>query len=186
MKTALISVCFPDHHLKDVWDYSPNIEKRNHYVGLTNLGATCYMNSITQQFFMDVNFRKGILAAQPFPEKADSQSSDKDDDLLYQLQIIFSNLQESERKAFNAYQFTRAYKDYDGQSMNPYVQMDVDEYFNMLFDKLETKLKGTPQVMEQLFSSFLFPEFNDAMIVGKSSEKSLRRNLTSSNQEPRM
>ncbi|KAI9136811.1 hypothetical protein BKA69DRAFT_1128787 [Paraphysoderma sedebokerense] len=134
-----------DHHLRDVWDYSPNIEKRNHYVGLTNLGATCYMNSITQQFFMDVNFRKGILAAQPFPEKADSQSSDKDDDLLYQLQIIFSNLQESERKAFNAYQFTRAYKDYDGQSMNPYVQMDVDEYFNMLFDKLETKLKGTPQ-----------------------------------------
>ncbi len=38
-----------------------------------------------------------------------------------------------------------AYKDYDGQPVNTSQQMDVDEYFNMLFDKLETCLKGTPQ-----------------------------------------
>jgi hypothetical protein len=37
-------------------------------------------------------------------------------------------------------------QDYDGQPVDTSVQMDVDEFFNMLCDKLETKLKGTPQV----------------------------------------
>ena len=36
-------------------------------------------------------------------------------------------------------------RDYDGQPVNTSQQMDVDEYFNMLFDKLENCLKGTSQ-----------------------------------------
>jgi hypothetical protein len=36
-------------------------------------------------------------------------------------------------------------RDYDGQPVNTSQQMDVDEYFNMLFDKLEKCLKGTQQ-----------------------------------------
>ncbi len=36
-------------------------EKKNIFVGIRNLGSTCYMNSIIQQFFMIDSFKKIIL-----------------------------------------------------------------------------------------------------------------------------
>ncbi len=41
-------------------------EKKTTFVGIKNLGSTCYMNSIIQQFFMIESFRKIILN---FPTK---------------------------------------------------------------------------------------------------------------------
>ena len=37
-------------------------EVRSQYMGLKNLGATCYMNSILQQFFMIEKIRYLILS----------------------------------------------------------------------------------------------------------------------------
>jgi ubiquitin carboxyl-terminal hydrolase 34 len=124
---------------RDQWAYQPaGYEKAPcGYVGLKNMGATCYMNSLMQQFFMIPQFRYGILSAPV-------RSPDKQESLLYQLQAIFVHLQESEKKFYDPKSFCKAYKP-DGQPVNPSVQMDVDEFFNMLFDKLETLLKGTPQ-----------------------------------------
>ncbi|CAG8670874.1 6710_t:CDS:2, partial [Paraglomus brasilianum] len=51
----------------------------------------------------------------------------KDDSLLYQLQVVFGHLQESSKKSYEATPFCRAYNDYDGQPLNVAVQMDVDE-----------------------------------------------------------
>ncbi|KAJ3092507.1 hypothetical protein HK102_006495 [Quaeritorhiza haematococci] len=126
----------------DVWNYCPKAVQKAScgYVGLQNLGATCYMNSIMQQFFMIPSFRNGILAAK-------SGDENKEDNLLYQLQVLFSHLQHSEKKAYETSSFCRSYKDYDGNPMNVTVQMDVDEYFNLLFDRLENILKDTPQAI---------------------------------------
>jgi len=46
------------------WNHSPLAGERSSagYVGLKNLGCTCYMNSLLQQFFMMPDFRKGILS----------------------------------------------------------------------------------------------------------------------------
>ncbi|RUS28882.1 hypothetical protein BC938DRAFT_481322, partial [Jimgerdemannia flammicorona] len=122
------------------WNYSPLTSQKAicGYVGLQNLGATCYINSIMQQFYMNPSFRNGIFSA-------DVPEGHKKDNLLYQLQVMFGYLKQSEKKAYEAYPFCEAYKDYDGQSMNVAVQMDVDEFFNMLFDRLETLLSGTPE-----------------------------------------
>ena len=68
------------------------------------------------------------------------------DNVLYQLQTMLANLQESEKKYFDTWDFCKSYK-YDGQPVNPSVQMDADEFFNMLFDKLENLVKGTKQVL---------------------------------------
>jgi hypothetical protein len=84
-------------------------------------------------------FRRGILAA---PDK----SADKCDSVLYQMQYMLTYMQESLKRSFNTTMFCRSYKDMDGQPVDPRVQMDANEFFNTLFDKLDDRLKGTPQV----------------------------------------
>jgi len=137
--------------------YAPESMRKKHgeYVGLVNQGATCYMNSLMQQLYMIPEFRFGILAQLSTDAIADD--AERADSLLYQLQSIFANLQVSDRTAFDAACFCAAYKDYDGVSMNPSLQMDVNEFFNVLFEKLEESLKGSPHagLLEHVFGGKL-------------------------------
>eukprot|EP01133_Synstelium_polycarpum_P007566 gene7566-8852_t len=138
------------------WNYLPagNDKSSVGYVGLKNLGATCYINSLMQQLFMIPAFRYSILQA----EEAGGES--QPDSLLLQLKIIFAHLQESEKKFHDPKDFCMAYK-YDGAPINTSVQMDVDEFFNMLFDRLEQALKGTPheKVLSQFFAGASVNQF---------------------------
>lgn len=49
------------------WDYWPADESRSEcgYVGLTNLGATCYMASCMQHLYMMPQARAAVLRADP-------------------------------------------------------------------------------------------------------------------------
>jgi len=48
--------------LKSDWGIDPEfINPSKKAIGLVNLGATCYMNSLFQQLYMIPEFRKGIL-----------------------------------------------------------------------------------------------------------------------------
>lgn len=103
-------------------------------VGIKNLGCTCYMNSLLQQLFMLKNFRDAILA---------SKTEAGEDNLLYQLQYLFSALQCSDKQYINPKAFTKTVKDYDGNPINVNEQMDVDELFNYFMEKLEGYLKDS-------------------------------------------
>jgi ubiquitin carboxyl-terminal hydrolase 9/24 len=50
---------------------------------------------------------------------------------------LFLALTESEKESFNPKGFCHSFKDWDGNPTNVYEQMDVDEFFNMLMDRLE-------------------------------------------------
>ena len=60
-----------------------------------------------------------------------------EDNVLYQLKCINIALVESEEMFYNPQNFCKAFKDWDGNPINVFEQMDVDEFFNQLMDKLE-------------------------------------------------
>jgi len=74
---------------------------------------------------------------------------------------MFGNLQFSQKKSYNSRPFCSAYKDYEGQSMQLGVQMDVNEFFNVLFDKLETELKNEPhnKLLDFVFGGVITNQF---------------------------
>ena len=133
------------------WKYLPSDNSRSimqsQFVGLVNLGCICYMNSMLQQFFMVPQFRYQLLKA--LDESPTDLKEYKgyfiDDNLLRQLQIMFANLELSERQAFFGLGFCFAFKDLDGNPTNTALQQDAQEFINFFFGRLEDLLKPTSQ-----------------------------------------
>ncbi|CAD8116913.1 unnamed protein product [Paramecium sonneborni] len=130
------------------WNYIPSSDMRSSfgYCGIKNLRCICYMNAMLQQFYMTIPFRYGILQAEDGKEP-DMQLSKTgflfDDNVLHQLQQMFSYLELSDRIDYNPQEFCAAFKDYAGEPVNIFIQQDAQEFLNMIFDKLENLLKNT-------------------------------------------
>lgn len=77
----------PGPHSAYPWDYWPRDDGRSEcgYVGLTNLGATCYMASCIQHLFMMPQAREAILKIGP-------QTAQKHESTLLELQRMFAYL----------------------------------------------------------------------------------------------
>lgn len=142
------------------WSITPQaIEKSTTgYVGLKNLGCICYMNSMLQQLFMIPPFRAALLRCED-PKK---DVTPKEDNLLYQLQCMFGALLESEKQYFNPKQFCHAFKDWDGNPTNVLEQMDVDEFFNIIMDRIEFAMKGTRE--EKVIADHFAGKFDNQLI----------------------
>ena len=112
------------------WHYMPAAQEKARcgYVGLKNLGATCYLNSLMQQLFMIPEFRRGILEL-PIPDPppptppAATSGPAAQISLLYQLQLMFGYLKESEKKWYDTRELCAAYRDFESKPVNASVQM---------------------------------------------------------------
>ena len=121
--------------------------KKFGYVGLKNIGCICYMNSILQQMYMVLPFRNAIMSSDD-KKRLNNQICDHnrnifDDNLLHQLQKMYTFLTFSEKQAYNPIYFCSSFKDLDGQPINILLQQDSQEFFNTLCDKIENILKKT-------------------------------------------
>jgi ubiquitin carboxyl-terminal hydrolase 34 len=126
-------------------DRSNEIRSSTGYVGLVNPRAICYMNSLLTQLFMNVNFRKFMLGL----DVADPNASQR---LLSETQKLFAILQNTFRKSADPRDFAACAKGLDGQSIDINIQMDADEFYNLLFDQWEGQMLS-PEIKQQ-FRSF--------------------------------
>ena len=118
--------------------------KKFGHVGLKNLGCICYMNSIMQQMYMVPTFRYAIMAADDHKEPNPVEYSFcTDDNLLHQLQNMYTYLTFSNKSDFEPRDFVFSYKDFDGKPTNVRMQQDSQEFYNNFCDKIENCLKLT-------------------------------------------
>ena len=117
------------------------------YVGLKNIGCICYMNSILQQMYMVPSFRYAIISSDDKKSQNIQTSffgnNMYDDNLLHQLQKMYTFLNYSEKEAYNPKDFCASFKDFDNAPINPLIQQDSQEFFNNFCDEIENCLKNT-------------------------------------------
>ena len=119
------------------------------FIGLKNLGCTCYMNSLLQVFFNFVPFRESILKCPCKEEKKNS---------LYQIKKVFYSLKYLQVNYYTPSDFP---ENFDDEVLNVHLQMDVDEFFGNILDKIENRLKKTKN--ENLVKYFFQGSQNDIL-----------------------
>jgi len=102
-------------------------------VGLHNLSNTCYLNSLLTQLFMNRSFKEFVLRIPV--DSADPLRANS-----FHLRVLFSRMQASFAKAIEPRDLVESLRDFAGDPIDPQVQMDVDEFFNLLFDRLESEM----------------------------------------------
>jgi ubiquitin carboxyl-terminal hydrolase 34 len=114
-------------------DRSMWVQASSRLTGIHNLSNTCYMNSLVNQLFMNVEFRNFIYNVQV-------RDPDGSQNLLHHLQTLFGHLQFGNDRAAVPHELSQSIISFEGKPINIHVQMDVDEFFNLLFDRIESQL----------------------------------------------
>jgi ubiquitin carboxyl-terminal hydrolase 7 len=107
-------------------------KKLTGFVGLTNQGATCYMNSLLQTLFFTNKLRQAVYLIK----------TDNDDPIKsvpFALQRVFYDLQFSE-KSVGTKKLTRSF---GWETLDTFMQHDVQELCRVLLDNIENKMKHT-------------------------------------------
>lgn len=107
-------------------------KKHTGYVGLKNQGATCYMNSLLQTLYFTNQLRKAVY-------KMPTESDDSTKSVALALQRVFYDLQFSDKPVGTK----KLTKSFGWETLDSFMQHDVQEFLRVLLDKLESKMKGT-------------------------------------------
>lgn len=125
-------------------------KKHTGYVGLKNQGATCYMNSLLQTLYFTNYLRKSVY-------KMPTESDDSSKSVALALQRVFYDLQYSDKPVGTK----KLTKSFGWETLDSFMQHDVQEFLRVLLDKLESKMKGTcvegtvPKLFEGKMESFI-------------------------------
>jgi len=151
----LLTQHVPGAHKPYPWEYWPLEQGRSEcgYVGLVNLGATCYMATCVQQLFMIPAIRACVLQNDVLSSAANPRFG-KHQSTLHELRRMFAYLLESERKAYNPLSFCKTYT-MDQQPLNTGEQKDMAEFFIDLLSKMEEMSQQLKDVVKTTFCGTL-------------------------------
>jgi ubiquitin carboxyl-terminal hydrolase 34 len=116
------------------------------YIGLSNLGQTCYMNSLVTQLFMNPILRAFILSCAQVTNISASP-------LLYETQRLFANMQSSFSSYVSGLEFTSKIDMVGNEKIDVRDQMDVDEFMNLLFNRWEEQMPSS-ELKERFLSIY--------------------------------
>jgi ubiquitin C-terminal hydrolase len=137
------------------------------FLGLLNLGCTCYFNSITQQLFMIPGFAASVISARVKVDAVDAAVTSeqvigdvpKSGDanvlargILDKFQELMVYLRHGAGPVVLPHFFCDSFRFPDGSCILPDVQQDALEFFHILCDHLDNALKGGHD--EKLLSRF--------------------------------
>lgn len=113
-------------------DRSRVIRSPTGYPGLRNLSNTCYLNSLFTQLFMNIGFRTFMLETN-IPDLSSQR-------LLHETRNVFAFMQESMLRSIDPQGIADSITTYENTLIDVSVQMDVDEFYNLLFDRWESQI----------------------------------------------
>ena len=106
------------------------------YAGLRNLSNTCYLNSLFSQLFMNLRFREFIFAMDL------ANPANPGQPLVRELSRLFASMQNRWDKYVDTTDAVACIETSDNEQIDVSIQMDVDEFFNLLFDRLEGQISN--------------------------------------------
>ena len=133
------------YKLEYAYERRRTVRSETGYVGLANFGSTCYINSLLTQLFMNIDFRRFMLSVKP--TDSDPQT------LLVQTQNVFAHMQNSYNRYIEPVGFIESIRTYDSTPIDVNIQMDADEFYNLLFDRWESQMTG-PENTRQFHSFY--------------------------------
>ncbi|XP_063056881.1 ubiquitin carboxyl-terminal hydrolase 24 isoform X4 [Engraulis encrasicolus] len=146
----------PDPSLTKEFDYLPPVESRSvsGFVGLKNGGATCYMNAVFQQLYMQPGLPEGFLSIE-------DEAENPDESVFCQVQSLFGHLMESKLQYYVPENFWKIFKMWN-RELYVREQQDAYEFFTSLVDQLDEHLKKIGR--EQIFKNTFQGIFSDQKI----------------------
>ncbi|KAM5148138.1 ubiquitin carboxyl-terminal hydrolase 24 [Mantella aurantiaca] len=136
-----------DSALTKEFDYLPPVDSRSNsgFVGLKNGGATCYMNAVFQQLYMQPGLPEALLSME-------DETDNPDESVFYQVQSLFGHLMESKLQYYVPENFWKIFKMWN-KELYVREQQDAYEFFTSLIDQMDEYLKkmGRDQLFKNTF-----------------------------------